>query len=570
MTTIKEIQNAAVQDLRLEGLGSAHERYDLIPKLIGAFVGVGGALVMQVWLPGLGPWIARLSGGAIVVGAALVASKEGDAIEQGNMVVLRRYLDDSRINNVIAPYVDQLQQQIEKETEAKKPSPQVGAKNQNPSQQENPSQNKHQDPNQSPTCMAQTEIDTPEGTNSAQTTGASMNKAGTDGGMNAPQSDQPFIQLGSLIWLDGEHLCMVGLSGSSKTTTLVQSVPTDELVLYVTLKTNDSAPESWVSCRLSKFANLELLRQLDELCTIVEWLVRSGVKHRLIIDEALTILSTSKKAVPTLTDKGDKDLYKAVPARFDSLLEMYIRAGRGDGHYLGLVSQSPNGTDLFPSAKTMQGLKIILCAGEASSQKFSRLVDWAKQLYGSWLDQQNLLYLNQIGEGFWHFWLDITEQGQCVLHGTRTENIQVNRVQCPRFSYDEVMGKLRPLVKAEKPQPVTSAASPAVTRLDSPLQSDLPPIQLPNLSDCDLTNLPWADIAAQMAADTTGRGIKLVLGELVNVELVNGAKWQQYRDALANWLIDQPVEMQVALSDRYPDCIPRALNKANDARGKDE
>jgi hypothetical protein len=209
-----------------------------------------------------------------------------------------------------------------------------------------------------------------------------------------------------LTWKDGEHLVMIGLSGSSKTTTLLNCVPSTSLVVYVTLKSEDMAPSDWKAYRLRKFPDLTFLMQLENLCAMVRGLVQAAVKHRLIIDEALTILNQAKAALKTVVEKEDKAQYGAVVAEFEGLLKMYIWTGRSDGHWLGMVTQSPNGTDLFDSAKTMQGLKTVICAGEASSNGFDFLPDWAKQKFGQFVLPEDEKFFRSLRTGFWHFWVE--------------------------------------------------------------------------------------------------------------------------------------------------------------------
>ena len=241
---------------------------------------------------------------------------------------------------------------------------------------------------------------------------------------------------GVLQWPDGEHLIMIGLSGSSKTTTLIQCVPEDSIVLYVTIKEEDVAPKHWVACRLPKFANAKLLRQLDNLCDIIESLVQRRIKHRLIVDEAVSILDAAKDAVKVLSDE-DKKALKGVPGRFEVALKTYIRVGRSDGHYLGLVSQSPNGTDLFDSAKTMQGLKTVLCAGAASSNKFSFVGTWSRQLFKARIQDAQVKFLETIQSGFWHFWMDALE-----LKYAHSQKSTVELVLCPVFSKTDLIKQL--------------------------------------------------------------------------------------------------------------------------------
>ena len=241
-----------------------------------------------------------------------------------------------------------------------------------------------------------------------------------------------------LEWKDEEHMVMIGLSGSSKTSTLLSCTPKDAVVLYVTIKSEDVAPNHWVSCKLSKFSGLQVLQQLDDLCDILEQLINRGIKHRLIVDEALSIIELAEGSESQLVreDKSIKNRYKGTSVRFRNLIKVYIRTGRSDGHYLGLVTQSPNGTDLFKSAKTMQGLKKILCAGEASAEKFLYLVDWAKQIFGNILNKQDLEMLAKVDQGFWHFWNDKGFQR------AESQKIEEGLERCSSFSKVEVMRRL--------------------------------------------------------------------------------------------------------------------------------
>ena len=241
-----------------------------------------------------------------------------------------------------------------------------------------------------------------------------------------------------LEWKDEEHMVMIGLSGSSKTSTLLSCTPKDAVVLYVTIKSEDVAPNHWVSCKLSKFSGLQVLQQLDDLCDILEQLINRGVKHRLIVDEALSIIELAEGSESQLVreEQSIKNRYKGTAVRFRNLIKVYIRTGRSDGHYLGLVTQSPNGTDLFKSAKTMQGLKKILCAGEASAEKFLYLVDWSKQIFGNILNNKDLEMLAKVDQGFWHFWNDKGFQR------AESQKIEEGLERCANFSKVEVMRRL--------------------------------------------------------------------------------------------------------------------------------
>ncbi|MBD2033270.1 ATP-binding protein [Phormidium sp. FACHB-322] len=364
--------------LQQEALDACWERYDLLPKMVGGTLAIGGALVLSAWLPGVGPWLAWTMAGAIAAGGTYVAGKEGASIERGDNEAISRYIDDERMEKLLKPFIEQIQAGM-----AKKP---LGAVE---------------------TQAQTTETTMPESGKSAQTEPGSESAE--------PTTTAPDRPVDRLLWRDGEHLVLIGLSGSSKTTTLIDCVPSTAPVIYITLKSEDKAPEGWRAYRLRKFADQAFLSQLDDLCSMLTGLVQAKSPHRLIIDEALTILDQAQDAKQTLTEKEDKAAYGAVAARFEGLLKMYIRTGRSDGHWLGLVTQSPNGTDLFGSAKTMQGLKLVLCAGEASSNKFDFVVAWAKQLYGQFVTDADEQRLRETQSGFWHFWL---ENGQIQYRAT--------------------------------------------------------------------------------------------------------------------------------------------------------
>jgi hypothetical protein len=221
-----------------------------------------------------------------------------------------------------------------------------------------------------------------------------------------------------VVWADGMHLCLIGLSGSSKSTTLVTAAaPIKDTIIYITQKLED-VPQSWESYRLGKLPNQAFADQLRWLIDRLAELITSGAPHRLIVDEALNIIDTTKAV--------DSKLGK----EFQGLLQTYIRTGRSDDQLLALVSQSPNGTDLFKSAKTAQGLQSILCAGERSSQRFLRFCSWAQQLFPEDMNSDIQNTLGTIKTGFWHLYND--GQG-LVLNETQLTDVALVPVQeCPK------------------------------------------------------------------------------------------------------------------------------------------
>ncbi|MEO0534197.1 MAG: hypothetical protein AAF215_10065 [Cyanobacteria bacterium P01_A01_bin.123] len=252
-------------------------------------------------------------------------------------------------------------------------------------------------------------------------------------------------------------------------------------------------------------------------------------------------MDQSKDALKTLSDKEDRDLCKAVPASFEGLIKLYIRTGRSDGHYLGLVTQSPNGSDLFESAKTMQGLKIVLCAGEASSNGFAFLVPWAQQLYGQWLTPAHYAQLKRIQSGFWHFWLETGE-----LRGAQTQQSSVELHPCPPFEAYTAIKALRTALQQRQSQ---------AEAVNEPLG------KLPDLLNTPLTELPWSQIAAHLL-QSDGTGLRTNLGTLLGKGLNGGTLWQQYRDGLADWLVTQPQDLQAGLCQKYASCLPAAIAEA--------
>jgi hypothetical protein len=224
----------------------------------------------------------------------------------------------------------------------------------------------------------------------------------------------------------GEHLALIGLSGASKTTTLIKACEGIQTpILYLTIKDADTAPPHWEAYKLSKTAGAYYLAQLSHVCDRIEDLLTTGTEHHLIVDEALQQIDQAKDSEKLPEGKA----YKGTANRFESLIKGYIRSGRSDGQLIGLVSQSPNGTDLFGSAKTLQGLKLILCAGEYSSNKFQFFADWAKQLFGKLVTPEIEQELRQVKTGFWH----LTNTGDgLALNQTQPSDVAMVPCQtCP-------------------------------------------------------------------------------------------------------------------------------------------
>ncbi len=224
----------------------------------------------------------------------------------------------------------------------------------------------------------------------------------------------------------GEHLAVIGLSGASKTTTLLKACEAVQApIIYITIKDADTAPANWEAYRLAKTAGAYYLSQLAWLCDRLEELLTAGTESHLIIDEALQQVDQAKDSEKL----ADCKEYKGTASRFESIIKCYIRSGRSDGQLIGLVSQSPNGTDLFGSAKTLQGLKLILCAGEYSSNRFQFFPAWAKQMFGELVTPEIHAELKGIKTGFWH--LVNTPDGLALNQTQQTETVLVPCAPCP-------------------------------------------------------------------------------------------------------------------------------------------
>ncbi|HMA78499.1 MAG TPA: hypothetical protein VKP88_05225, partial [Candidatus Paceibacterota bacterium] len=224
----------------------------------------------------------------------------------------------------------------------------------------------------------------------------------------------------------GEHLAVIGLSGASKTTTLLKACEGIKTsIIYVTIKDADTAPPNWEAYKLTKTAGAYYLAQLCHICDRLEDMLTGGIEHHLIVDEALQQIDQAKDSEKLPEGKP----YKGTASRFESLIKCYIRSGRSDGQLIGLVSQSPNGTDLFGSAKTMQGLKLILCAGEYSSNKFQFFPAWSKQLFGGLVTAEIESELSRVKSGFWH--LTNTGDGLALNETVQSEAVMVACQECP-------------------------------------------------------------------------------------------------------------------------------------------
>lgn len=171
------------------------------------------------------------------------------------------------------------------------------------------------------------------------------------------------------------------------------------------------------------------------LCDRLEDLIAAGTEHHLVVDEALQQIDQAKDS-EKLADCKD---FKGTASRFESIIKCYIRSGRSDGQLIGLVSQSPNGTDLFGSAKTLQGLKIILCAGEYSSNRFQFFPAWAKQLFSELITPEIELELKSINSGFWH--LSNTPEGLALNQTQQTDQVLVPCPPCHTEGFKPLAAK---------------------------------------------------------------------------------------------------------------------------------
>lgn len=473
---IKALANAKLDSLRSEAqdvaCSTAWDRVMSTSTVVAAGMAVTLPLGGMAGVMGLAAW--GLGAVTVAIGGVMFAWREGQDIYSGDPGAIDRWLPDEDWA-ALANRAEQVK--LAAEEAIKKP---LGA------------------------------VDTSLAANNPSLENTECLQTETCNGSPEAATTAPDRTVDRLLWRDGEHLVLIGLSGSSKTTTLVDCVPSTAPVIYITLKSEDKAPEGWRAYRLRKFADQAFLQQLDDLCSMLTGLVQAKAQHRLIIDEALTILDQAKDAQKTLTDKEDKAVYGAVAARFEGLLKMYIRTGRSDGHWLGLVTQSPNGTDLFGSAKTMQGLKTVLCAGEASSNRFDFVVSWAKQLYGQFVTDADEQRLRSTQSGFWHFWL---ENGQIQYRATPKSDRAMADI--PMLAgYESLVGILKP----GDPIPGT---------------------------------INWALIAQQILEQPADYGLKRAASAVEGRNLA-GVTWQKWRDEFIAEMRTLDPDLQDQLIQRFP------------------
>lgn len=458
----------AKASLQQEALDGCWERYDLLPKVVGGAVAIGGALVLSAWLPGVGAYLAWSMAAAIAAGGTYVAGKEGASIERGDSDAISRYIDDERMEKLLSPFIERIQEGM-----AKKP---LGA--------------------------AETQTRTTPTTEP----GSGRNAQTAPGSGSADAAPVPFVMPSRPpSWPDGEMLFMVGLSGASKTTALQRATAqiTDPVV-YLTIKTEDTAPPTWRAYRLEKFAGEKLLNQLLWVLDTLEGWVRSRKKHRLIIDEYVSIRKAARSSCKLLPNGHE---LKGLSDRLEDLVAVYIRSGRSDGHYLGLLSQTPNGTDNFDSAKTQQGLRVFLCASERSSEKFRFVVPWAKQMFSDLITPQVEEHLGGINSGYWHLFAD---GGELVLNATEKPTLeQVPCQECPtHFS---------------TPSPGSEASN------------------------------EWEAIALQLLM-TDAQGLPAAASEVTGRKL-SGSSWQKWRDDFKAILPTLDCDLQDQLRERFPSVL---------------
>lgn len=417
-----------------EGVIAAHGRWMTPTVLIAAGVGV------LFPLSGIGGMLGLVGLGGSVVGIPVVGfamfNRERKAIREGDTELLQDLLSDEKLQSIKNAAIT-----LKMDAVKKLPLPEITPENLGAIKPQGNPQTQTQAQIQTPPLkLGDPILFTPSTPHSPQS-GKNLNPETQT--LHSTQqlpdgSPEEMPPNDHLKWHDGDHVVMIGLSGSSKTTTLVQCTPTDAPVIYATIKSADVAPEHWVTAKFSKIADVSFIKAISDFCDVIEDLIKRGVKHRLIIDEALSIFEMATDAEKLLYDKDDKEIYKGTANRFLGLIKVYIRSGRSDGHYLGLVTQSPNGTDLFKSAKTMEGLRTILCFGEASSNKFEKAVSWARQKFGEKLTETHVKILNKLHAGFWHCWM--SHDG---LHLRPTQLTNVELIPCKTFSKLRVMQDLK-------------------------------------------------------------------------------------------------------------------------------
>lgn len=524
----------AINELKYEAMDSAYERYDLGPKVLGALLAIGGGLLMQAWLPGMGPWLARFAGIAIASGGVVVSAKEGALIEQGDSATIYRYVDEQRRNKLLVPYVEQLK------GEAKKMSPQAkGA-----SKQTKAAQNQSQQ-STSPSTQARQSTETSVDIPNPQTMGTATSKEKTDGGTESIGSEpdvdvDPVIDFsfqGDLIsTLAGQiHLLISATTGSGKST-ILNALSVHALNRGDYLQILDPKHEQWGELQpyvRHPESAVDVVRAIKEMSEDYDQRKEAAKANERIVQHSWHVFDEwflVKGLLGTLKD----DQLKALEIR----LIKVIAAGRSLGIHLVIVNQSHYLGDLSLSSgknSFSTGLRSNIATlglgaewtldgnGERAAAKY----DSVELMLGD-----KALIPNQ----------DYRQQGRQWF--SRMRRGKANRI----FMLSAGSLAIAPTPDLSNP-----------VQLNLGQDSPQPAQPLPDLSKTTADDIPWHIVGPRLL-EADGDGLKTNMSALLNHTL-NGPVWQAYRDSLSKWLLAQPEQVSQAFTDKYPAVYPAAFKR---------
>lgn len=354
----------AKTSLQQEALDSCWERYDLLPKAVGGAIAIGGALVLSAWLPGVGTWLAWSMAATIAAGGTYIAGKEGASIERGDNEAISRYIDDERMEKLLKPFIEQIQEGM-----AKKPLGVVET-------------------------QAQTaETTMPESGKSARTEPGSESAE--------PVTTAPALLPIAPCQLDeaAPHLLLIGRTREGKSETLKHLIGSEERVWYITSKYTDQVPEHWAAYRvggrelpdqmawiLGKW-EAQIDRHLSGQDTEREWFV---------VDEAVGIMQSLKTKGET---KVERDYNTAIAGKLRALIIELVTAGAAVGAFVGLLSQTGNSGPLGVDLDLLKNFSVVSCGKRKKAQM---ITSFEKLTQLRLTPEQNAQVLALAG--FWQLW----------------------------------------------------------------------------------------------------------------------------------------------------------------------
>lgn len=171
------------------------------------------------------------------------------------------------------------------------------------------------------------------------------------------------LPLQALTLRNESHLLLIGPTRSGKTSALAALIG-DSDCIYITLK-RDTVPAAWKTYRIDTHTvNEDVEQVLDIVEPITSALLRGERTGKLwfCVDEILGIIGLCSKPV------GDRLLGQ---------VKLRLTAGAADGAYVGLLMQSPNGSDLGVSAAILRNFQAVVMGSQQSG--FSHLAQWSER-----------------------------------------------------------------------------------------------------------------------------------------------------------------------------------------------